>query len=620
MKCDFSGWATRSNLKCSDGRTIRPGAFKDCDGKKVPLVWNHRHDEPFDVLGHAMLEDRRDGTYAYCTFNGTEAGHAAKIIVEHGDVVALSIYANQLKQNGGEVVHGNIREVSLVLAGANPGAYIDSVMVHGENSDEEAVFKFVSDEFPISHADNGSDDEKKEAKDDDGVSEKKSESDSSKDEDKETLKDVFETLTEKQKTAVYAMVGMISGDADQDNKNDSKEEDATMKHNIFDKDVQQTQSVLSHSDEQNIIQLAKSTSCGSLQDAIAIYVEQNEKDLLAHSAFESADDFLAHGFESIESLFPEYKDVRPGAPELLTRDYGWVGAVMDKVHKSPFSRIRTRQTDIRNKEMRALGYKTKGAQKKNLANAKLLKRTTDPQTVYVKDQLDRDDVIDIADFDVVNYQYGIMRGLLNEELAMAIMVGDRREDGDDDKIQADHIRPIWQDDDLYTIHADIDLETAKNTLQGTNTGANFGDNYVFAEAFIEAALYSREHYKGSGKPDLYIAPHSVNVMLLARDVNGRRIYNSVAELATALNVGNIYTAEQFAGLERTDSEQKKHKLHGLFVNLQDYSLGSVKGGEITRFNQFDIDFNKEKYLMETRVSGALTRVYSAVAIEEKVGE
>ena len=380
-----------------------------------------------------------------------------------------------------------------------------------------------------------------------------------------------------------------------------------MKHNIFDRETKEDDMILTHSDQEQIITLAKTKGVGSLRDAISIFAEENK-------------DTLSHGFDSIEQLFPEYKDVYPGAPELVTRDQTWITSVLQKTHKSPISRVRTRQIDARGKDLRPLGYKQKGDKKKDLANVKLLSRTTDPQTIYVKDKLERDDIIDITDFDVVQYQYNIMRQLLNEEIALAIMVGDGREEGDEGKIYETHVRSIWHDDDLYTIHADVDIEAARSELQGTGTGTSFGENYIYAEAIINSALYARENYKGSSSLDFYCTPHLLNVMLLARDMNGRRIYNSKSDLAAALNVGDIHTVEQFEGLERTDKDQKKHKLLGIFVNLADYQLGSTKGGEITKFDDFDIDFNQYKYLMETRLSGALTRVYSAIALEEPVGE
>lgn len=613
-KYDFSGWATRNDLQCSDGRVIRKDAFKDNDGQTVPLVWNHQHNDPLNVLGHALLENRNEGVYAYCTLNDTEAGKNAKLLVEHGDVSALSIYANKLRQQGSNVLHGAIREVSLVLAGANPGAFIDSVIRHGEESDEEAII-YTGEDLQLAHSeDEDPEPEEKpeeeplshaEEKEEKNVADTKDDaSDNKKD---KTVQDVLDEMTDEQKTVVYALVGeALENGSDSDNETDNSEGgNDNMSHNVFDNDDQNRNDVLTHSDEVNIVSMAKNKAVGTLQNAIEIYAEDNQA--------------LAHGIDDIETLFPEYKDVRPGAPEMITRDQTWVDRVISRVHKSPISRIRTRQADVRGDDQRAFGYQ-KGKFKKYPGNIKLLKRTTDPQTVYVRDALHRDDIIDITDFDVVSYQYNIMRMNLNEELAMAIMIGDGREEGDELKIDESHIRPIWTDDDLYTIHYDVDLEGMKKQLQGTNTGANFGENYIYAEAIIQSALYAREKYKGSGSLDFYCTPHLLNVMLLARDLNGRRIYSSVSDLSAALNVNSIQTAEQFEGKTRTAAGSKTKKLLGLFVNLSDYSLGSTKGGEITRFNQFDIDFNQEKYLLETRVSGALTRVYSAIALEEDITE
>lgn len=597
-KYDFSGWVTRNDLQCSDGRIIRHNAFRDNDGKTVPLVWNHRHNEPENVLGHIVLQNRDEGVYGYGTFNETENGQLAKVLVQHGDIDGLSIYANRLKQIVSDVVHGNICEVSLVHATANPGAFIDNVIAHSDEEGDGIIIYADEGKPALYHADGGNEEEMTTEK-------------TKPEENNETIGDVFNTLNEKQKEVVYAMVGLAleEGGGENENGDDDEEEfkggTETMKHNVFDQDEYQSGNFLSHSDQVDIVSLAKTNSVGSLQDAISIYLEQN--------------DTLAHGFEEIETLFPEYKDVRPGAPELIQRDQGWVDSVIRKIHKSPISRIRTRQTDVRGDDLRALGYK-KGNKKSNMPNVKLLKRTTDPQTVYIKDALNRDDIVDITDFDVVEYEYGIMRQLLNEEIAIAAMIGDGREDGDTDKIDETHIRPIWKDDELYTIHADVDIEAARSELQGTNTSANFGENYIYAEAIITAALYAREKYKGTGTPDFYCTPHLLNVMLLARDMNGRRIYDSKADLAKALNVGEIETAEQFENKIRKDQDQKEHKLLGIFVNLSDYQFGATKGGEIAKFNQFDIDFNQEKYLIETRLSGALTRVYSAIALEEPVGE
>lgn len=602
---DFSGWATRANLKCSDGRTIMKDAFKHNDGKIVPLVWNHQHNDPNEVLGHALLKNMDDGVYAYCKFNDTESGQTAKLLVQHGDVNQLSIYANKLKQQMSNVLHGDIREVSLVLAGANPGAYIDSIMQHGEESDEEAVI-YTGEDIVLAHAGCGSSstDEKK-----------KKEIEHSKEDTMEnqekTVKDVFDTLNEEQKTVVYALVGQALENGDMED--DDEEGGNNMKHNVFDQDEIQNGGVLTHSDQMDIINLAKSSNVGSFQTALEYYAEENS---LSHDAL--AGGFIQTGEGNVTTLFPEYKDVRPGAPELITNDQGWISVVMSKVHKSPISRIRTSQVDIRNIDtLRAKGYK-KGKEKTLAGNFKLVRRTTDPQTVYVKNALHRDDIVDITDFDYVQYLYNIDRMMLNEELATAIMLGDGRDDGDANKIAPEHIRPIWTDDDLYTLHVDLDINKAKKELQGTNTGANFGENYIMAEAMINTVLYAREKFKGTGTPDYFCTPRMLNIMLLARDMNGRRIYSSKAELASALNVGNIYTAEQFEGKTRTTSDSKTKKLAGIICNLADYSLGATKGGEITHFTQFDIDFNQEKSLLETRCSGALTRVYSAIAIEEDV--
>ena len=605
---DFCGWATKNNLRCSDGRTIMKDAFKHMDGKVVPLVWNHQHDGVIDVLGHALLENRDEGVYAYGTFNDTESGQTAKLLVQHGDVDALSIYANNLKQNMSNVIHGDIREVSLVLAGANPGAFIESVIKHGEESEEEArIFtgEYISleDENPKSDIEHSEENSKKEdvSMSENEETKKNTTEDSNKE---ETVEDVLNTLTEKQENVVNYIVGLALEEGSNKTDEESKGGNETMKHNVFDGMEAETQNVLSHADQESIIELAKQSGVGSLKAAMEIFANENAE--------------LAHGFESYEQLFPDYELTKKGAPELLERDQSWVAGVMSKIHKSPISRIRTRQADARIEELRAKGYQNKGSEKKVTANIKLLSRTTDPQTVYIKDNMHRDDIIDITDFDVVEYQWNVMRHTLNEELALAALIGDGRDEGDPDKIHETHIRSIWNDDELYTIHTDVDIKAAKAELQGTNTGANFGDNYIYAEAIITAALYSREKYKGSGTPDLYCTPHLLNVMLLARDLNGRRIYDSKADLAAALNVGEIYTVEQFEGRTRTTTDSKTKKLLGLFVNLADYQFGSTKGGEITKFEDFDMDFNKYKYMLETRLSGALTKVYSAIALEEPV--
>lgn len=589
MKPDFSGYATRNDLICSDGRVIRKDAFMHNDGETVPLVWDHHHEGPKNVLGHTVLENREDGVYAYGYFNDTENGRNAKALVQHGDVRSLSIYANKLKHSGKDVLHGIIREVSLVLAGANPGAFIDEVMAHGEDGEGGMIVGY-DENIMLYHSD-----------------EKATPSPSKEEEDgkDETVQDVIDSMNEKQKNVMYALIGQAIEEGNDDDDNTSEEDSEggseVMKHNVFDNDKENPETVLTHHDQEEILKLAKSKGVGSFKEAFHQYLAENDK--------------LAHSFEDVEELFPDYEWVKPGAPEMITRDMTWVDRALSRVHKSPVSRVRMRQADLRESDLRAKGY-TKSEAKKLIGSIKLLKRSFDPQTVYVKDKLERDDVIDITDFDIVEYQRKIMRMALNETVATAIMIGDGRDENDEGKILESHIHSIWNDDELFTIHADVDIAGAKAELQGTNTGANFGENYIYAEAIITAALYAREKYKGSGSLDFYCTPHMLNVMLLARDLNGRRIYDSKSDLAAALNVNEIYTVEQFEGRTRKTEDNKVKKLLGLFVNLEDYQLGSTKGGQITNFNDFDIDFNQYKYLMETRLSGGLTRVFSAIALEE----
>lgn len=610
---DFCGWATKNNLKCSDGRTIMKDAFKHMDGKVVPLVWNHKHEGVIDVLGHVLLENRAEGVYAYGTFNDTESGQTAKLLVQHGDVDALSIYANNLKQNMANVIHGDIREVSLVLAGANPGAFIESVIKHGEESEEEArIFtgEYISledtdPEEDIYHAE-------EDVKTDEGEEKKKDTSEDS--EKEETVEDILNTFNEKQEKVLNYLVGQAWEDgaknagkegADDEENEESKGGKETMKHNVFDGKETENQDVLSHADQESIISLAKQSNVGSLKQAMDIYAEENA---------------LAHGiFENYEVLFPEYELLRKGEPETLEKyNKSWVGSALAKIHKSPFSRIRTRQADARIADLRAKGYQNKGDQKTVMNKIKMIGRTTDPQTIYIKDDMHRDDIIDVTDFSVVDYQWKMMRSTLDETIVLAALIGDGREEGDPDKIHEAHVRSIWNDEELYTMHCDVDVAAAKKELQGTNTNANFGENYIYAEAVVTAALYSREKFKGTGTPDFYCTPHLVNVMLLARDLNGRRIYDSKSDLAKALNVNSIVEVEQFEGKTRTTEGGKTKKLLGLFVNLADYQFGSTKGGEITRFEDFDMDFNKQKFMLETRLSGSLTRVESAIALEEPV--
>ena len=601
VNCDFSGYATRNDLLCGDGRIIKKDAFKDNDGKTVSLIWNHDHNNPDAVLGHAILENREDGVYAYGIFNDTEQGRNAKALVQHGDVSSLSIWANKLQQNGNEVIHGEIRELSLVLAGANPGAYIDFVMAHSDDSEDDTIGELYAgyDERIIIHSGYNTDEKKEEEL---KMDENKKVSNKNTD-DEETIADVFNTLTEKQKTAVYALIGQALEEAGASDEDDNEEE-TNMKHNVFDNENQQ-ENYISHSDEENILAMAKTPGVGSLQQAMSIFAENNN---LQHDAFDA---------DTMEALMPEYQLLDPKEPKILYPDDTWVSSVINGVHKSPVARVRTRRADARQADLKASGYR-KGDEKKIMNKINLLGRTHDAQTIYVKDKLNRDDIVDMTDFDIVAYQWKIMRHTLDQTLATAILVGDGRDAMDPDKIKEDHIRPIWKDDELYCIHQDVDIAAQKAKLQGTNTGANFGDNYIYAEAIIEAALYSREKYKGSGNLTFYCTPHLLNVMLLARDLNGRRIYSSKNDLVAALNVRDIQTIEQFEGLTRTTEDSKTKKLLGLFVNLADYQLGCVRGGEITRFDQFDIDFNQQKLLLETRVSGALVEWYSAIALEEDV--
>ena len=599
-KFDFSGWATKNNLRCSDGRTIMRDAFKDNDGQTVPLVWNHQHNEATNVLGHALLENREEGVYAYCTFNETPYAQHAKELVKHGDICALSIHANRLKQNGGDVLHGMITEVSLVMAGANPGAFIDNVMAHGDESEDEAII-YTGEELELSHAaDEALNKEEKEP-------EKKSEEKEEKEPKEKTIQEILDSYTEEQKDLLYYMLGkaLSEKDDDEDENNEKTEGGNEMKHNVFDNEERNEGGVLSHADEEAIIALAKTPGVGSLQQALVSYTEKND---------------LQHGIvdgEVLDSLLPDYELIGTKAPKILYPDDTWVASVINGVHKSPIARVRTRRADARQAELQALGYK-KGTQKKEIGKIQLLGRSHDPQTVYVKDKLNRDDILDITDFDLVAYEWDIMRHTLDQTLATAILIGDGREDTDPDKIKEDHIRPIWKDDELYCIHQDVNFQTAAAELQVNNQGTTFGENYITTEEIIAKSLYAREKYKGSGNLTFYCTPHLLNVMLLARDLNGHRMYSSKNDLAAALNVRDIKTVEQFEGLTRETKDSKTKKLLGLFVNMADYQLGCVKGGQITKFEDFDIDFNQQKLLLETRCSGALVEWYSAIALEEDV--
>ena len=656
-KYDFSGWATKANLLCSDGRVIRQNAFEECDGMKVPLVWNHQHNNPDEVLGHALLENRDEGVYAYCSFNGTDAGQNAKLLVQHGDVNQLSIYANKLKQQGCNVIHGVIREVSLVLAGANPGAYIDSVMMHGDDSFEEGMI-YSGEDFdyvaPLTHADNTEKGEKEkvaeetkktetkpetkpekevEAKADDeetvadvfnsftekqktvvyaligqaleeaGVGEKDDEPDEADDEsvkhsdekpeakveakadDEETVADVFNSFTEKQKTVVYALIGQALeeagvGDDDEsdDDSDDNEGGDNNMKHNIFENDANNEQEVLTHADMEEIMTDAKRN--GSLKDAV-----------------------LQHGIEQIEYLFPDAQ-ATDKVPGFIKRDDTWVADVMNNVHHTPFSRIKSVFADITEADARAKGY-IKGNLKMEEVFT-LLKRITTPTTIYKKQKLDRDDVVDITDFDVVAWLKTEMRMMLDEEIARAVLVGDGRSSSSNDKINEQNVRPIWTDDDVYTVKVGIELKT----------DATDDDK---ARAFIRNTIKSRKNYKGSGNPFMFISEDMLTNCLLLEDTNQRVIYDTIEKLATALRVKKIVPVPVMEGLTRTVGS-KTHELAGIYVNMADYNIGADKGGAVNMFDDFDIDYNQQKYLIETRCSGALTVPYSAVAIEFVTGE
>jgi len=626
MDYHFGGWATRNNLLCSDGRTIMKDAFKVNDGQTVPLVWNHQHNDSHNVLGHALLENRDEGVYAYCEFNDTESGQNAKLLVEHGDVSALSIFANNLKQQGTNVLHGIIREVSLVLAGANPGAFIDSVMVHDNESGDSAII-YTGEPIYLCHADATKKEEDDKEKTADEAEKEKSEDQSNdekdKESDKKTIADVYGTLNDEQKDMVaYVVKEALENQKDdnsssnnENNNNDSEGGDKSMKQNLFDNEQQNSENVLCHADQKAILDLARTSSVGSLQTAMKIYAEEHN---LEHGAISG---FAQEGTGNVSSMFPEYVEAHPSrTPELVTNDMGWVDAIMSKTQKIPHGRVRTSHVDIRNIDaLQAKGYK-KGNKKNITGNYALVRRTTDPQTVYVTSELHRDDVIDIEDFDYVEFQYRVDQISLKETLAVATMLGDDRPDSDPEKIFPEHIRPVWTDDELYTIHKDVDFTAMAKELQGSNAEQNFGESFIYAEAMVTALRMARKDFRGTGKPDLYISTDAHNTMILARDRNGRRIYETDTELAAALGVANIYEVTQFEDRVRTDSEGTKHKLHAICVNMADYGYGASKGGDVTHFTDFDIKFNQLQSLLETRKSGQLTRIKSAIVIEEVVTE
>ena len=654
--CDFCGWATRNDLRCSDGRTIRRDAFAHQDGAKVPLVWSHNHESPEAVLGHGYLENRPEGVFFYGYFNQSEDAQRAKLEVEHGDITSLSIWANQLKQKAGDVLHGSIKEVSLVLAGANMGAQITNpVIVHGDNAETlmDEAYIYVGKEYGLElvHADVDEDGGNNMDKDVNGGNEMDGE---------KTVQDVLDTMDEDQlKVVSYLVAQAAAGDDDDEEiEHDDLGEDATvqdvldtmnddqlavmnyliesaveetadevehydfggdyMNFNAFEGGMpMQDDSFLSHSDEMDIIASAK--KYGKLSDALAAYADENE---LAHDddtpAVTLAPVSGATSYPNgatpaqVEGFFPEYHDIYPGAPQLVYNDQGWVKAVLNKVHKSPFSRVRTSYVDIREIEvLRARGY-LKGREKVLAGNYTVAKRVTDPQTVYVKSALNHDDVVDITDFDYVDYQYKIDRMQLELEIARAVMIGDGRDDASADKINPEHIRPIWTDNDIFTIHKTLDLTGINGDYSG-----NFGDSYKYAQATEAAILDAKIDFKGTGTSDMFCTQAFFNKLMLAKDLNGRRLYANKGELTSALDVGAVYSVPEFANKTRT-ANNKTYRLLAIIGNLADYNIGQTKGGEIIHRTQFDIDFNQEKSLLETRISGATTRLYSFIVIEEEV--
>ena len=592
-KYDFHGWATRNDLRCSDGRIIRRDAFKHCDGKIVPLVWNHRHDDPTNVLGHALLENREDGVYAYCAFNDSEAGKAARLLVEHGDISALSIFANGLKQDGSNVLHGDIKEVSLVLAGANPGASIANVIRHGETVEDEADI-YTGEDFIV-----GMEEDKKNIEHSDSDMKDKKEVDS----DDETVADVLKTFTPDQQKVLYQLVTDAlaakdeAQDEAQDETNEKKDENNknggnnTMKHNVFD-NSEQNENVLQHDDFQAIISDAK--RYGSMREAFENYAKDHDVDIneLTHSA--------DYGIENIGYLFSDDKAITR-EPIMVSRNMDWVAKFTNSVRHTPFSRIKSLFANITEDDARAKGY-IKGNVKKEEVFT-LLKRSTTPTTVYKKQKIDRDDVIDIVDFDVVAWLKREMRVMLDEEIARAALVGDGRVSSSDDKIDPIHIRPIWTDDDFYTIKQTVSVASSDNES-------------TIAKNFIKQCIKARKNYKGSGNPTLYTTEDMLTDMLLLEDTTGRVIYESTDKLATTLRVKEIVTVPVMENLTRTDEHSKVHTLLGIIVNPYDYTIGADKGGAVNMFDDFDIDYNQQKYLIETRCSGALTLPYSAIAVEK----
>ena len=602
---DFSGWATKNDIRCVDGRTIRQNAFKECDGKTVPIVWSHMHDDPDLVLGHALLENHPDGVRMYGKLNDSPKGRQTKLLIEHGDIVGLSIWANQLQQSAGDVLHGVIREVSVVLAGANPGAYIDTVnLAHsddlGDFEQEDEAIITTGEPIELFHAAMESDDEgtgKKEAMAEEKEKEVK-EPEKEQDNEDETVGDVFNTLTDKQKTAVYAIIaealneeGGEEKEEEEDEKEESEEEKKEMKHNVFDVEENE-KTVLSHDDMKVIMADAK--RLGSLKEAVQHHME--EGGVLAHAVYNTNADGTqgaaqTYGIADINYLFPEARKL-DNIPPFIKRNDEWVNVVINGTHHTPFSRIKSVFANITNEEARARGY-VKGKQKANEVFS-LLKRSTDPQTIYKKQKLDRDDIIDITDFDVVAWLRGEMRMMLNEEIARAILIGDGRLDSDDDKIHPDHIRPIVTDAALYNITTPVEAG---------------GTPEITAKNIIRAAIRARKDYKGSGSPTFFCGEGLLTEMMLLEDGLGHPLYADEAALARRMRVSRIVTCPL---IDTATIDGKS--LYGVIVNLTDYNIGADKGGEINMFDDFDIDFNQQKYLIETRISGALTRPYSAITL------
>ena len=615
---DFCGWATKNDVKCSDGRTIKRDAFKDDDGIVVPLVWNHDHGDPNNVLGHALLQNRENGVYAYCKFNDTESGKTGRELVKHGDVTRLSIYANKLKQNGGDVIHGSIKEVSLVLAGANQEATIEDVFMHSDTDEVESAFIWTTDEGSLCHSEEEMDEEVKKLKKKESEAEDEDDEEDSEEEETEekvetkkkkpeeiehsdekgedkmasndnsgkTLEEVYDTMNDEQKECVATLIGAAVADATGENNEDGGEDDG-MKHNVFESDYEDEGMFLSHADEEAIFIDAK--KCGSLKEAVLAHTDNYGIQELPSSYSDTT--------YGIDALFPDYKELNT-PPEFLKRDTEWVAGVMAAVHHTPFSRIKTTYADITEDEARALGYMKGNLKKEEVFT--LLKRTTDPQTVYKKQKLDRDDIVDITSFDVVAWIKGEMRVMLNEELARAFLIGDGRLASSDDKIKEDHIRPIWTDAELFAIH---DVKDTKGMTPPQK-----------AKDFIKRCIKARKDYKGSGNPVMYTTEDWLTEMLLLEDNIGRALFDSENQLATKLRVSKIVTVPVMEGAKRT-VDGVERTLDAIIVNLRDYNVGADKGGAVNMFEDFDIDYNQQKYLIETRCSGALVKPKSAIVLE-----